>query len=115
MTTPTIRKLNLTLITAVAALIASCNSGNASNNQQPQNTNATTISAKQLRTSNNGISNMLTGFGKVGTAGYESTIPVLCFQNGPKIITHIWAILILILRPMAQLRLSHIKTTLSCI
>jgi hypothetical protein len=28
MTTPTIKKLNLTLITAVAALIASCNSGN---------------------------------------------------------------------------------------
>ncbi|MBX9598106.1 MAG: hypothetical protein K2X04_05975 [Burkholderiales bacterium] len=29
MTTPTIKKLNLTLITAVAALIASCNSGSS--------------------------------------------------------------------------------------
>lgn len=81
MTTPTIKKLNLTVITAVAALIASCNSGSSSD-QQPQNTNAVTVAAKQLSSANNGISNMLTGFGKVGTAGYESTIPVLCFQNG---------------------------------
>ena len=81
MTTPTIKKLNLTVITAVAALIASCNSGSSSD-QQPQNTNATTVAAKQLSSANNGITNMLTGFGKVGTTGYESTIPVLCFQNG---------------------------------
>ena len=84
MNKPAFRKLSFALIISSATLLVACNSGGSTNTQQQPNVtklNGKKITSTNLQTS---LTNQLTGFGKIGTPGYENTVPVICMQNADK-------------------------------